>query len=346
MENRFVLSRISLSELAWANFVNSQAAASAFHHPAWAGLLAECYGYRAFALALTDDSGHIVAGMPIMEVRGPLGGRRWVSLPFTDCCPPLLKDGTALPVLTDALIQQREDNIASLEVRSALLEQSQVHLHSHAVIHTLALSPDPDTVFRIFKRTQVQQLIKKAESNGITICRARAMNDMDVFYSLHVQTRRRVGTPVQPRRYFELLWKRLIEPGLGFILLAYHGEAPLAGAVFLAWNGTVIYKYSASDPASWRLRPNNLVLWRAIKWACENGYHTFDFGRTDLTDKGLRNFKNGWGTREEPLVYSIIADRPPKPMSGRLSRWMSAVIRRSPPVVCRFLGELFYKYAA
>jgi hypothetical protein len=50
----------------------------------------------------------------------------------------------------------------------------------------------------------------------------------------------------------------------------------------MAWNGSLIYKYSASDPAYWRLRPNNLLLWRAIQWACENGYHTFDMGRTDL----------------------------------------------------------------
>jgi CelD/BcsL family acetyltransferase involved in cellulose biosynthesis len=337
---------LSLDDLRWTSFVQHCPDATAFHHPAWARLIAECYGYRTFALALIDDNGQIVAGMPVVEARRPLSGRRWISFPFSDYCPPLLRDGTYLAALTDGLVRQKEVGILSLEVRSALLEQSRVHLYSHAVIHTLALSPDPDTVFRIFKRTQVQQGIKKAESDGVTVRRASSLTDLDVFYSLHAQTRRRVGTPVQPRRYFELLWKRLIEPGLGFILLAYHGEAPLAGAVFLAWNGTVIYKYSASDPASWRLRPNNLVLWKAIKWACENGYHTFDFGRTDLTDKGLRNFKNGWGTREEPLVYSIIADRPPKPMSGRLSRWMSAVIRRSPPVVCRFLGELFYKYAA
>jgi hypothetical protein len=87
-------------------------------------------------------------------------------------------------------------------------------------------------------------------------------------------------------------------------------------------------------------------LWTAIKWGCENGYHTFDFGRTDLSDEGLRAFKNGWGTREEPLVYSVITDRPPQPSSGRLKRSMAAVIQRSPTWVCRLIGELFYQYAA
>jgi len=337
---------LEVTDARWIDFVLGHAQATAFHHPAWAQLLAECYGYRAFALALKDDSGQIVAGLPVMEVQGPLGGRRWVSLPFTDCCPPLLKDSADLPALTAALIRQREDGIKTLEVRSPLPQEQQVYFHSDAVMHTLGLSPDPNAVFRKFKKTRVQQCIVKSERGGVTVRHGESLKGMQVFYSLQLRARRRLGTPVQPRRYFELLWQRLIEPELGFLLLAYKDRIPIAGALFLAWNGTVIYKHSASDPAYWHLRPNNLLLWTAIKWGCENGYHTFDFGRTDLDDEGLRNFKNGWGTQEEPLVYSVIADRPPRPSVGRVSRWMRAVIRRSPPVVCRVLGELFYKYAA
>jgi hypothetical protein len=129
-------------------------------------------------------------------------------------------------------------------------------------------------------------------------------------------------------------------------LLAYSGSIPVAGAVFLTWNGTVVYKYGASDPDYWKLRPNHLIFWTAIRWACEHGYRVFDFGRTDLDNQGLRDFKSGWGATERPLVYSLLADRPPKPPSGRLSHALEEVIRRSPPWVCRAVGELLYKYAA
>jgi CelD/BcsL family acetyltransferase involved in cellulose biosynthesis len=336
----------SLTDPRWLRFIFGHAEATAFHHPSWASLLAECYGYRAFAVALTDDTGQIVAGLPVVEVRGPLGGRRWVSLPFTDHCAPLMSTGVDLGTLTDALTRQPRNGIGRVEVHSALPESPQVYPHSNAVMHTLPLSSDPDAVFRKFKRTQVQQSIVKSQRDGVTIRQGESVADMRRFYSLQLQTRRRLGTPVQPWRFFRLLWERLLEPGQGFLLLAYHDRVPIAGAIFLAWNGTVIYKHSASAPVYWRLRPNNLVLWTAIKWGCENGYHTFDFGRTDLDDEGLRNFKNGWGAREEPLVYSVIADRPPRPSNGRLSPWMSAVIRHSPPVVCQVLGELFYRYAA
>jgi CelD/BcsL family acetyltransferase involved in cellulose biosynthesis len=327
-------------------FVADNRSASAFHHPAWAELLSACYGYKCFAFVLMDDD-KVVAGLPFVEVGIRLTGRRWISLPFTDYCPPLAESDSALRALTEALIVQRhKEGIAAIEVRAPLPECEGVYTFSDAVIHTLALSSDPDAVFQTFKKTQVQQCIVKAERDGVTLQWGESKADLDVFYGLHLRTRRRVGTPVQPRRYFDLLWERLIESGLGFLLLAYQGNAPLAGAVFLAWNGTVIYKYSASDPVHWRLRPNNLLLWSAIKWGCEHGYHTFDFGRTDLDDEGLRAFKNGWGTKEYPLVYSVIADRSPRLSSGRLRKAMAAVIHRSPTWVCRLIGELFYKYAA
>ena len=60
-----------------------------FHDPAWAQLVADCYGFDAFAAALIAEDGEIRAGAPMVAVRH-LGRRpRWVSLPFTDYCPPL-----------------------------------------------------------------------------------------------------------------------------------------------------------------------------------------------------------------------------------------------------------------
>jgi CelD/BcsL family acetyltransferase involved in cellulose biosynthesis len=116
--------------------------------------------------------------------------------------------------------------------------------------------------------------------------------------------------------------------------------------LFLAWNRTLIYKYSASLPEYLKLRPNNLLLWHAMRWGCENGFHTFDFGRSDADNHGLRKFKSGWGALERPLAYTTVADHPVARGSGRLLHLAGPVIRRSPPWVCRAAGELLYKYAA
>lgn len=324
-------------------FVQSQGDATIFHHPAWASILAGTYGYRPLALTQTSIDKRIVAGIPLLEVRSKLTGRRFISLPFTDHCPPLAQDPTSLSILSTRLTEWRKSLGAKLvEIRGRMPITVGVHPTTVAVQHVRPLEADSDRVFRSFKRTQVQQSILKAQREGVQVRLTRSRGDLPTFYRLHLHTRRRLGVPVQPRRFLTALWEQLIEAGLGFVVLAYKDSQPIAGAVFLAWNGTLIYKYSASDPDYWKLRPNNLVLWTAIQWGCENGYRQFDFGRSDLENLGLRTFKDGWGATEQPLIYSYLADEPPRLISDARKRLVANVIKHSPAIVCQGIGELFY----
>ena len=58
----------------WRRFVEGRSERLAFHHPDWAILLADCYGFPAFALAVRDEAGTLIAGMPVLEVRSIRGG--------------------------------------------------------------------------------------------------------------------------------------------------------------------------------------------------------------------------------------------------------------------------------
>jgi lipid II:glycine glycyltransferase (peptidoglycan interpeptide bridge formation enzyme) len=192
------------------------------------------------------------------------------------------------------------------------------------------------------KGSQVLRAIRKAERAGLQVSLGRSPARLEVFYALHLQTRRRLGVPVQPKRFLDILWKRVLEPGLGFVVLAFAGKQPIAGALFLSWNRNLVYKFGASDPRYWEVRPNNLVMWTAIDWACQHGYRLLDLGRTDLGNQGLRDFKSRWGAVEVPLVYSYLAARPPRSLPSAASRALSGLIQSSPPIVCRLIGELLY----
>src|SRR3990170_7853482 len=89
----------------WSEFIQSQPTAVIFHHPAWANLISECYGYCSFVVVERNESGEITAGMPIIEISSPLTGRRWISLPFTDYFSPLSTNSAALESLTDHLVE-------------------------------------------------------------------------------------------------------------------------------------------------------------------------------------------------------------------------------------------------
>src|ERR1700729_3016885 len=81
---------LDLTDPRWGYFVAGHPEATPFHHPGWARLIASCYGFRAFAVAASDATGAIRAGLPVVEVRHLHGRPQWESLPYTDYCPPLV----------------------------------------------------------------------------------------------------------------------------------------------------------------------------------------------------------------------------------------------------------------
>jgi CelD/BcsL family acetyltransferase involved in cellulose biosynthesis len=331
----------------WLKFVLGHPEALPFHHPSWARVLSESYGYPSFVLALIDEKGRINAGMPVMEIRKRFRPARWVSLPFTDRCPPLATEEVMTARLIGLANRAREyADVARLEVRSDLPGKN-IHRQERGVAHVLPLSLDPELTFSRFSRSQVQRNVRKAERIGLTLRRAESVDELtESFYGLHLRTRRRLGVPVQPRHFFDVLWRLVIAPHKGFVLLAYRGELPIAGAVFLTSGRTVVYKYGASEPSFWPLRPNHLIFWDAIRWSCENGFTGFDFGRSDFDNRGLRNFKSGWGAVEKPLVYATVGGEVPR--VGRLVSvsLLPLLIRRSPLWLCRAIGEATYRHAA
>jgi CelD/BcsL family acetyltransferase involved in cellulose biosynthesis len=346
----------------WAAFVAAAPGANIFHHPAWSTLLADCYGYHPFVAAVCDASGGIRAGVPVHEVASRLTGRRWISLPFTDHCYPLYRDAT--PESQDPaggedwsadLVRhldklRRDARVPSLELRTELPPNDAIVVDDGQVLHLLKLSSNPQDNFDKFHNSQVRRNISRAEREGIEVRRGTGPSDVDAFYALHVDTRRRQGVPVQPKRYFDLLQQRLLDAGLGFVLLAYSEDRPIAGAVFLMYKTTLTYKYGASNADAWSLRPNHALFWTAIKWGCEHGYQVFDWGKTAVDNEGLRRFKGHWGAEESPLVYSMLDAEGRDPYRAsvpeRLSGVMEVLIRKSPKIVCRTLGELLYRHFA
>jgi CelD/BcsL family acetyltransferase involved in cellulose biosynthesis len=338
---------LEVNDPRWADLAASHPNALPFHHPAWVGLVRDCYRFRSFAAAVSAPDGSLSAGVPVVEVRDPLRRRRWVSLPFTDHCPVISDSEAARDALLGLLREQAAaERVASVELRTAVgsppVPESVV-----GVLHELALGTDPDEVYRRFDKSRVQGSIRRAQREGVTVRAADCEDDVaGTYYDLQVRTRRRLGVPPQPRRFFRLLWERVIETGLGFVLLAHVDNSVIAGAVFLNWNRHLIYKFAASDEAHRKSQPNHAILWEAIRRGCELGCHTMDFGRSGPTDDGLRAFKSGWGAVERPLVYTTIVGSPRGAKESRAEDALRGLLRRSPLWVCRGVGAALYRYAA
>jgi CelD/BcsL family acetyltransferase involved in cellulose biosynthesis len=190
-------------------------------------------------------------------------------------------------------------------------------------------------------KSQVARGERRARREGLTAEFGRDAAALADFYRLQLRTRRHQGLPTQPRRFifgFEHLFAR----GLGFVVIVRDGRTPVAAAVFLAYRGTLMYKFGASSRHSLPKRPNNLLFMEAIRWACEHGFQEVDFGRTDPYHESLAAFKRSFGAREQTLTYTVMSEaQPERRKRGRGAA--ASLIRRSPVAVGRVAGELLYR---
>lgn len=331
----------------WMQFVGSHPDAGIFHHPAWMKMLHAIYGYRFFAICIKKGNA-LCAGIPLADVRSVLTGNRWVSLPFSDHCRPLVPrdDPAAIGALMSYLKTQQESTTPKIEIRWEVKSALPTFADRSFVAHTSALGGKSETSLMKSFNQQVQRSIKKCEKESVIVRECTTYEEFESFHRLQVLTRKRLGVPAQPKAFFKGVWEFLITQGLGFALVAYKESTPIGGGVFFRFNGTMIYKYGASDLKYKALQPNYAFMWSAIKRALDAGCTTFDFGRSEKEHEGLRRFKMGWASEERELAYTILADRSPRNGQSRLNLLSGKVIRRSPTFVCTLSGELFYKHFA
>lgn len=334
----------SMDDSAWTEFTASHPAASPFHLPAWSSAIADCYRFDAFVVSAHDTDGDILAGIPAIAVRSPLGRKRWVALPFSDYCPVLTREDIDPGAAAGAISQFAIDSgISSLEVRAGLPESDTVHSQNVGYRHTIELPLDPAG---LTPNKGHRHSRNRAVRNGVRITHGVSPEHMSVFYRLHCLTRRRHGVPVQPKRFFNLLQDRLLSRGHGFVSVATLDGETRAAAVYLTHNRTLVAKYHASDPSLPDVGAGYLVDWDSMLYGCAEGFGVLDMGRSDPDADGLRLYKSSWGASELPLNYSHIsrgAAPGTRPSVGELPK---QVIRRSPPWVGRALGEVLYRWSA
>ena len=264
----------------WDDLLLSTPDYSFFHSPAWAKVLKETYRYSPTYFTIFDN-GHLQALVPAMQIDSFLTGKRGVSLPFTDYSDAIISNGIAFNGLFDHIIQYGKNHgWESFEIRggeSVPLLGPDSCTYSH---HTLDLCKGGHEIFLSF-RENTKRNIRKSIKKGVKVEVENTLDSVKEFHRLNLITRKRHGLPPQPLYFFKKVYEHVISKNLGIVVLASYENSIVAGAVFFHLGEKAVFKYGASDENFHHLRPNNLVMWEAIKWYSQNGYKSICFGRTE-----------------------------------------------------------------
>lgn len=315
---------------------------SFFHGAAWTKVLVETYGYRPNWLAAEN------AWLPLMEVDSWLTGRRGVALPFTDECAPLCATKKEFaPLFAAAVELGKSSRWKHIELRGGnnFLNDAPASLSYFG--HSLDLAQGEQRLFENMNGS-ARQAVRKAEKEGVTVEVAQTEAAIRDFYVLQCQTRRRHGLPPQPLEFFLNISRRILSQNQGIVVLASQGGEKIAGAVYFFLGGRAIYKYGASDFRRQQLRPNNLVMWAAMRWLARHGATSLDLGKTATANEGLRKFKLNLGAIERQIEYVKFDLR-----TGRfvvendgVAGWHNRVFRALPVWLARRAGEWLYRHWA
>ena len=331
----------------WDELILSNQDISFFHSKAWATVLRETYHYKPLYFTKLADS-KISILLPFMEINSFLTGKRGVSLPFTDYCEPLVnQDNNTFQFLRQIIDYGKKSGWKYYQLRGGKTLLPDVTSSSYYFIHTLDLNGSEKDIFRKF-RSSTKRNIKKAAKKNVEVQISCSEESMKEFYRLNCLTRKGHGLPPQPFHFFEKIYEHIISKNRGFVVLALYQQETIAAAVYFHFGKKAIYKYGASNSRYQSLRANNLVMWEAIKWYCENGYESFCFGRTKPENKGLMQFKSGWGTEQNILPYykydlrreAFVEDNP------KLTGIHNKIFGKMPIPLLRLAGQLLYPHMA
>jgi hypothetical protein len=298
-----------LHDKRWDKFVENHPFGAVYHHSSWTRVLSLTFKHvEPISFVLEDENNNIRAALPCFIVKSRLAGTRLVSLPFSSYSDPLIEDRKDFSKLLDDTINKLE-NISSsyFELRCFknidLIVDGRLKKHNYYKNHILALEEGFKNISQRFHKDCIVRSVKKALKCGVAIKLGHSERDLENYYVLHALTRKRQGFPIQPYEFFKNMWEIMSPLGFLDLLLAVYDKKIIAGLILFKFKETVSFEHGASIPKYHFVRPNHLLLWKAIEVACSQGYCYFDFGKTPPENKGLLNFKRRWGAQIYDIPY-------------------------------------------
>jgi hypothetical protein len=326
---------------AWDALAGSHPDATLYHRGPWLEVLRRAFGVRP-SVAMLGDADSTLAACILAPGGNPIR-RSLISLPYSDFCPPLAVDDSARDSLLTGLAATLSRS--RLEIRGAAAPGPWQVL-DHFQRWTLDLSQPFQALERAADR-EVRRHLRRAREAGVSIDCSSSPEAIESFFRLQLESRRRLGVPSQPRKFFRLVQEVFAKLSSIEVWFALHQGVRIAGVVVLRDGETLHAKWSARAAGG----PDGAshLIFMSIAEMYAQRARALDFGRTDSRNRGLSRFKKELGAQAHPLPYSYLPNVPSVASAESLTGpWQTAsrVWRTLPLPLARILSNMTYRYLA
>jgi len=279
------------------------AAGSFFHTPAWLQAVRVADPrLEPRVIVARDVRGSLQAACPLLAVRR-LGTTRLYSGAFGTYGGIVARTPLAARAVRQCLeslargrgvlLLRVHDFAASLRASGADLSDWSQHTETCQV---LDLPGDPAVLFRDAFTAQNRNKIRKAEKQGVQVRRAHDAAALHLYAALYADTARRWRSRKSlPEEFFLAL---AAAPFGVDVWIAERDGEHLAALLNFTCGGQIMNWGNVSRRQAWNLSPNNLLHWRALQAACEDGGgpRLYNLG-SSAGLPGVETFKSAFGAR-------------------------------------------------
>ncbi|MES2322158.1 MAG: FemAB family XrtA/PEP-CTERM system-associated protein [Pseudomonadota bacterium] len=283
----------------WDAFVMACPEATFFHRAGWQTVIERVYGHKTW-FYYVEQAGHIVAVLPLAEVKSRLFGHSLGSLPFCVLGGVAATVEAARPLLDAAADRiAAERKVGHLEYRNLLPAHPGDPSWYQKVLYVTfrkEISADDETNMNAIPRKQ-RAMVRKGIKCGLA---AEIDQDVERFFTAYATSVHRLGTPVFAKSYF-----RVIKEVFGDdceIRIIVRGKELVAGVLSFYFRDEVLPYYGGGMPVARECAGNDFMYWNLMQAAAARGMRIFDFGRSKL-GTGAFDFKKNWGFEPTPLAY-------------------------------------------
>jgi FemAB-related protein (PEP-CTERM system-associated) len=355
----------------WDEYIDGHPDASLFHRFGWRDVIHGTYKHDAyFLMAVRSGPAGAEASaphpqttmgvLPLIHLRSAIFGSSLVSLPFVDG-GGILADSSEVEeaLLSEALSLARRVGADSIDLRCehALAASDEASTdggikrfapaalakRSQKVRMVLTLPGSSTELVRSF-RSKLRSQFKRPLREGCTT-KVGGMELLEDFYRVFLVNMRDLGSPVHSKELMRRVLETFRERSRVFAV--YLAGKPIAASLVIGFKGILRNPWASSDRRYSAISPNMLLYLRMLEFACDEGYRTFDFGRS-TPGEGTYRFKEQWGAVPAPLhwyLLSFLGD-PGGTQESAAERFKlaSRCWRKLPVAVTRVLGPRIRKH--
>lgn len=321
-----------------------------YAHWGW-GSAVESYGHDRWHLVVRDhESGSIAGALPLYHVKSRLFGSQLLSPAFAErgsVTPG--DDGPEIP--KQVLLEHTKQLADSLGVDWVSLRGSQVEVidefvqKNRYVTFQTAVNRPLDAIWDGLKDSRQRQINQATDNPSLQFHIGTSLADLREYYRLYLKSMRGHGTPPHSFRFFRILWEELYGEGNFRLSMIRRDDTLINGMIDLSLGSTTYQWGVVTDYEHRELNGGSWLVWKSLQWASENGYDTYEFGRT-REGSGVYMFKKSFGGSkvwyDDLHYFSDESAQLPDPEDDKFDRARD-IWRRLPLPVVRLVGPQIRK---